>query len=70
MTYSKEDLDRYKYYYKEMADLRKRYPNSLPLRNGMAHIEKVCGLPQVTTSVDPIAEIDKATEAVKKQMLQ
>jgi hypothetical protein len=51
---SSTDIDRMKYYYKELADLAVKYPNSLCVRNGMVHIEKVCGLPKVTKPIDPL----------------
>jgi hypothetical protein len=68
--YTEQDKSRMKYFYKEMAEKLKLHPRSLPLINGMAHIERVCGLPQVTVPVDPLAEIDKQTETLRKNLLQ
>jgi hypothetical protein len=48
-----------KYYYAEMVEKFKIYQNSLPLRNGIAHIEKVLGLPKTTAPIDPTKELDR-----------
>jgi hypothetical protein len=68
MTYSKEDLDRYKYYYKEMVEKFKIHPQSLPLRNGIAHIEKVLGLPKTTSPIDPSKELDRLISEKKVEI--
>lgn len=66
--YTEKDIARMKYYYKEMKTLRDIYPKSLPLINGMAHIEKVCGLEQVTQSVDFSEKLNQAIALAKVKL--
>jgi hypothetical protein len=57
--YTEQDKSRMRYYYKELTEKFKKHPQSLVLRNGIAHIEKVLNLPNTTTSVDPIKYLNK-----------
>jgi hypothetical protein len=61
MDYSTTDLARLRYRLPELEALLKVHPNSLPLRNGIAHIRSVLGLPSTVEAVDPIAYLDVAT---------
>jgi hypothetical protein len=54
MDYSEQDLSRMRYFLPELEEKFKQNPRSLVLRNGIAHIRKVLGLPQTVTPIDPI----------------
>jgi hypothetical protein len=66
--YTDQDKARMAYYYKEMVDKFKLYPQSLPLRNGIAHIEKVLGLPKTVTPIDPMKELDRLISEKKVEL--
>jgi hypothetical protein len=55
--YTEQDKSRMRYYYKELQEKFQKHPESLVLRNGIAHIEKVLNLPTTTTSVDPLKHL-------------
>jgi hypothetical protein len=54
MDYSETDLKRMRYYLPELEEKFRQNPRSLVLRNGIAHIRKVLGLPQTVTPIDPL----------------
>lgn len=58
-VYTEQDLSSMRYYLKELKDKYQRHPQSLCLRNGIAHIEQVLGLPPTVTAIDPLKFIDK-----------
>jgi hypothetical protein len=54
MDYSENDLARMRYYLPELEALFKKNPKSFPLRNGIAYIREVLGLPKTVSPIDPI----------------
>jgi hypothetical protein len=58
--YSETDLARMRYYLPELEAKHKQHPNSLPLRNGIAHIRNVLGLPETVKPVDVEKFLDAA----------
>lgn len=57
--YTEQDKSRMRYYLRELEDKFVKYPQSLPLRNGIAHIRKVLGLPKTIDSIDPVEAIER-----------
>jgi hypothetical protein len=66
--YTEEDKARMRYYYKEMVEKLKLYPQSFPLRNGIAYLEKVLGLPKTIAPIDPMKELDRLTAEKKVEI--
>jgi hypothetical protein len=54
MDYSKQDLARMRYFLPELEEKFKKNPRSLVLRNGIAHIREVLGLPKTISPIDPM----------------
>jgi hypothetical protein len=67
-NYTDQDKARMSYYYKELVEKFKLYPQSLPLRNGIAHIEKILGLPQTVSAIDPTKELDRLISEKKVEI--
>jgi hypothetical protein len=67
MDYSQQDLARMKYYLPELEEKFKQNPRSLVLRNGIAHIRKVLGLPQTVTPIDPIKFLSDETAKLEEE---
>jgi hypothetical protein len=59
MDYSQQDLARMRYYLPELEAMFEKNPKSFPLRNGIAYIRKVLGLPQTVTPIDPLKFISE-----------
>ena len=57
-NYSSEELARMRYYLKEMEDKFSRCPNSFVLRNGIARVREILGLPKTVTRHDPGSFLD------------
>jgi hypothetical protein len=57
--YTEEDKSRMRYYLKEMESKFERYPESLTLRNGIAHIRSILGLPKTIDKIDPMRHINQ-----------
>jgi hypothetical protein len=57
--YSYQDKSRMAYYLKEMESKFEKYPESLCLRNGIAYIRSVLGLPKTIDKVDSIKQISQ-----------
>lgn len=58
-NYTKQDVARLKYYLKEMEAKFIQYPQSITLKNGIAHIRKVLGLPKTVDPIDPVKAIER-----------
>jgi hypothetical protein len=56
-----------KYYYPELVEMLRLNPASVVLRNGVAHIEEVLGLPKTVDKIDPLLEAERLTEALRKE---
>jgi hypothetical protein len=54
MDYSSQDLARMRYYLPELEEKFQKNPRSLILRNGIAHIREVLGLPRTVSRIDPL----------------
>jgi hypothetical protein len=67
-NYTDQDKARMSYYYKELVEKFKLYPQSLPLRNGIAHLEKVLGLPETVTAINPLKELDRLISEKKVEI--
>lgn len=65
--YTQQDLSRMRYYLVDMEEKFKKYPQSLALRNGIAHIRNVLGMERTVEPIDPFRYIDDLTE---KAMLE
>lgn len=69
-NYTEQDKTRMKYYLKEMENKFIQFPQSYTLRNGIAHIRKVLGLPKTVDPIDPVKAIEKEiTLHMNKQKL-
>jgi hypothetical protein len=66
MDYSETDLKRMRYFLPELEEKFKQNPRSLVLRNGIAHIREILGLPKTVSPIDPLTflseEMAKAEE--------
>jgi hypothetical protein len=65
MDYSQQDLARMRYYLPELEAMFAKNPKSFPLRNGIAHIRKVLGLPQTVTPIDPLKALAEDQERLE-----
>jgi hypothetical protein len=54
MDYSQQDLARMRYYLPELEEKFRQNPRSLVLRNGIAHIREVLGMPKTVSRIDPL----------------
>lgn len=66
--YSPEDIQRMRDSYPKLVYLLKEHPNSLPLNNGIAHIEKVLGMKTTVKSVDFSVELDRLIAEEKAKL--
>jgi hypothetical protein len=66
--YTDQDRSRFRYYLKELEEKFEKYPESLPLRNGIVYIRSVLGLPKTIDKVDPIKQIGQMlNEKIKEK---
>ncbi|MGL6131845.1 MAG: hypothetical protein ACRCZ9_09560 [Fusobacteriaceae bacterium] len=57
--YTQEEISKYKYYLKELKDLKVKYPKSLAIHNGIVELERRLGLPPTLAkqSIDILNEL-------------
>jgi hypothetical protein len=67
MNYTKQDLARMRYYLPELEALFEKNPKSFPLRNGIARIREILGLPQTVTPIDPAKALSEDLERLKEE---
>jgi hypothetical protein len=67
MDYTKQDLARMRYYLPELEGLFEKNPESFPLRNGIAHIRNVLGLPQTVTPIDPLKALAEEQARIEEE---
>jgi hypothetical protein len=67
MNYTKQDLSRMRYYLPELEALFEKNPKSFPLRNGIAHIRSILGLPQTVTPIDPLKTLAEEQERFEQE---
>lgn len=65
--YTDKDEARMRYYYKEMVEKATKYPNSLPLHNGIVRIEQILGLAPTREYIDALKKIDEEIQKLQKQ---
>lgn len=58
-NYTEQDRSRMRYYLKSMEEKFIKHPQSYTLRNGIAHIRKVLGLPKTVDPIDPVKAIER-----------
>jgi hypothetical protein len=67
MDYSETDLKRMRYYLPELEEKFKQNPRSLVLRNGIAHIREVLGLPKTVSPIDPITFLSDERAKIEEE---
>jgi hypothetical protein len=67
MEYSEKDLKRMRYYLPELEEKFRQNPRSLVLRNGIAHIREVLGLPKTISRIDPLTFLSEETAKAEEE---
>lgn len=52
------NLSKLRYDLYDLEQLYIKYPQSLPLRNGIARIREILGMPQTVEAIDPVLFLD------------